>query len=139
PSVLLLAGAMTVVAVFGKLVSAVGAIGTRADKVLLGIGMIPRGEVGLIFASIGLANGVLDDKQYGALLLVVLVSTVVTPPLLRLRLGSSAKGSTAEQTPTEEPAGGWLHVVEGRIELEGVPPVASTVALALATAARTPV
>jgi len=53
---------------------------------LIGIGMIPRGEVGLIFASIGLSTGVLDDKLYGALLLMVLVTTVLTPPLLRQKL-----------------------------------------------------
>ena len=49
-------------------------MGTRADKLLIGLGMIPRGEVGLIFASIGLTNGVLDGDQYGALLIVVLLT-----------------------------------------------------------------
>ena len=48
--------------------------------------MLPRGEVGLIFATIGLQQGVLGDDLYAALLLVVLVTTLVTPPLLRLRL-----------------------------------------------------
>src|SRR5215207_10622868 len=83
PSVLLDASILFVIAVAGKLVSAYGAAGTRSDRWLIGFGMIPRGEVGLIFASIGLAQGVLDDELYGALLLVVLLSTVVTPPLLR--------------------------------------------------------
>jgi Kef-type K+ transport system membrane component KefB len=87
PSVLGLAAAMCVLAIGGKLLAAAGAFGTRSDKVLIGIGMVPRGEVGLIFASIGLATGVLDTDQYGALLIVVLVTTVITPPLLRLRLG----------------------------------------------------
>ncbi|MBU3718627.1 MAG: cation:proton antiporter, partial [Actinobacteria bacterium] len=47
---------------------------------------VPRGEVGLIFASIGLSQGILDDELYGALLLMVLVTTVMTPPLLAMRL-----------------------------------------------------
>ena len=69
PAVLGLAGALLVVAIIGKLVSAVGAVGVRADKLLIGLGMIPRGEVGIIFASIGLAEGVLGDDQYAALLI----------------------------------------------------------------------
>jgi Kef-type K+ transport system membrane component KefB len=83
PSVLGLASALFVVAVIGKLVSAYGVGRLSVDRLTIGIGMIPRGEVGLIFASIGLANGVLDAEAYGALLLVLLLSTVITPPLLR--------------------------------------------------------
>lgn len=133
PSVIGLAAALSVVAVLGKLVAAAGATGTRADKLLIGLGMIPRGEVGLIFASIGLANGVLDGDQYGALLIVVLLTTVVTPPLLRVRLG---KASTApDLVVTEEPADGWLTTAAGEIQLNGVPPASLTVPLALKTAA----
>ena len=47
--------------------------------------MLPRGEVGLIFATIGLGAGVLGDDLYAALLLVVLATTLVTPVLLRWR------------------------------------------------------
>jgi len=96
PSVLGLAAAMCALAIAGKLLAAVGAFGTRADKVLIGIGMVPRGEVGLIFASIGLTTGVLNTDQYGALLIVVLVTTIITPPLLRLRLGRT--GSAVDGT-----------------------------------------
>lgn len=91
PSVLGLAGVLCVVAVIGKLAAAAGTVGTRVDRLLVGLGMIPRGEVGLIFASIGLTNGVLNDDQYGALILAVLFTTVATPPLLRWRLGNSAE------------------------------------------------
>ena len=135
PSVLGLAAAMSVLAIIGKLASALGAFGTRSDKVLIGMGMIPRGEVGLIFASIGLTNGVLDKDQYGALLLVVLVTTVVTPPLLRIRLGRDAARDLAEAAPpTDEPEGGWLDVEGGTVHLRGVPPVSLTIPLALRTA-----
>ena len=135
PSVLIFAGVMSVVAVVGKLVSAVGAFGTRADKLLIGIGMIPRGEVGLIFASIGLASGVLDADLYGALLLVVLVTTIVTPPLLRLRLGVTVARTARDLAPpTDEPPEGWITIEAGVIELHGNPPITAIVHLALTTA-----
>ena len=86
PSVLALATVLTVVAIIGKLIAGFGIGRSPGDKLLIGIGMIPRGEVGLIFASIGLSKGILDDELYGALLLMVLVTTLITPPLLRLKL-----------------------------------------------------
>src|SRR5439155_2550197 len=76
---------LLVVAVAGKLVSPIGAIGVAGDKTLIGLGMLPRGEVGLIFASIGLQNGVLGEDLYAALLLVVLMTTLATPQLLKVR------------------------------------------------------
>ncbi len=133
PSVLGLAAVLSVVAILGKLAAAAGAAGTRADKLLIGLGMIPRGEVGLIFASIGLTNGVLDGDQYGALLIVVLLTTVLTPPLLRMRLGRTS--AAPDMTVTAEPAEGWLTTVGGEIRLSGTPPPSLTVPLALKTAA----
>ena len=135
PSVLGLAAALCVVGVAGKLAAAVGTFGTPVDKLLVGLGMIPRGEVGLIFASIGLTNGVLDADQHGGLILVVLFTTIITPPLLRWRLGSTAAVDHAESTP--EPAEGWLTIAASRVQLNGVPPSELTVPLALRTAALT--
>lgn len=139
PSVLGLAAVLSAVAVAGKLASALGMFGARVDRLLIGLGMIPRGEVGLIFASIGLANGVLDADQYGALILVVLVTTVITPPLLRWRLGRTA-ASTAllgDGGDIEEPANGWLSTTAGEIRLNGAPSPTLTVPIALRTAALT--
>ena len=137
PEVLAIAGVLTIVAVVGKLVSAVGAAGLRADRLLIGVGMIPRGEVGLIFASIGLAEGVIDDELYGALLVVVLLSTLVTPPVLRWRINATGAAELAkalDEEVTEEPAEGWISVDEGRIRLTGRPPIAATAPIALAAA-----
>ncbi len=103
PEVLGIAAVLSVVAVIGKLAAALGTVGTRADRLLVGLGMIPRGEVGLIFASIGLTNGVLDGDQYGALLIVVLFTTVATPPLLRWRLGKGAPPRTPRRRPHRLP------------------------------------
>ena len=99
PSVLALAGVLTLVAIIGKLVAGIGLGRDGGDKLLVGIGMIPRGEVGLIFASIGLSKGVLDGELYGALLLMVLVTTLITPPLLRLKL--AGRVSESPSAPSE--------------------------------------
>ncbi|MDA2967056.1 MAG: cation:proton antiporter [Actinomycetota bacterium] len=95
PSVLALAVSLTVVAIIGKLAAGLGIGRSGGDKLLVGIGMMPRGEVGLIFASIGLSKGILDDELYGALLLMVLVTTVITPPLIRLKLAKRDDLATA--------------------------------------------
>jgi len=58
---------------------------------------MPRGEVGLIFASIGLSKGVLDNELYGALLLMVLVTILITPPLIRLKLAKRNDIATPTQ------------------------------------------
>ena len=75
----------------------------RATSSSSGSGMLPRGEVGLIFATIGLQNGVLGDDLYAALLLVVLVTTLVTPPLLKFRYRRSAP-TALPTVPTGHPA-----------------------------------
>jgi Kef-type K+ transport system membrane component KefB len=51
--------------------------------------MVPRGEVGLIFAQMGLASGVFDSGLFGAVTLMVMVTTLLAPPLLKLLLGPS--------------------------------------------------
>lgn len=79
------AAILLLVAVVGKLAAAIGARRSEGDRLLIGLGMLPRGEVGLIFATIGLANGVFGDDLYAALLLVVLATTLMTPPLLKAR------------------------------------------------------
>jgi Kef-type K+ transport system membrane component KefB/predicted amino acid-binding ACT domain protein len=94
PAVLALAGALLAAAVIGKLVAAVGARGVPGDKVVIGLGMLPRGEVGLIFATLGLREGVLSENLYAALLLVVLATTLVAPPLLRRRMTPASRGTT---------------------------------------------
>ena len=136
PSVLLDAAVLLAIAIAGKLLSAYGAAGTRSDRLLIGIGMVPRGEVGLIFASIGLAQGVLDDELYGALLLVVLLTTVIAPPALRWRMGMRARAVTAATTtrrPNRPPVGCRSH--DGELVLDGRPPSSAIVSVALQAAA----
>lgn len=73
--------ALTVVAIAGKLVSGIFAKGM--DKRIIGIGMIPRGEVGLIFASIGKSIGVLDGTLFSGIIIIVILTTFITPPALK--------------------------------------------------------
>ena len=96
PSVLGLAGVLCIVAVVGKLASAFGAFGTRVDRLLVGLGMIPRGEVGLIFASIGVGltikgQRVVEPTTFAALVVMVIITTFVSPPLLKLALQPTRK------------------------------------------------
>ena len=118
--VLVVAGLLTVLAIVGKLVAAVGAIGTTSDKLVIGFGMIPRGEVGLIFATIGLSVGALNDELYGSILVVVLLTTLFAPPLLRWRIGRSKVDSIVDDS-TPEPPEGWLTVDDGHVRLNGNP------------------
>lgn len=86
--VLELAGVLTIAAIAGKLACGLGALGRNLSHVAIGIGMIPRGEVGLIFAGIGLTltvdgQRILDEALFSAILIMVMVTTLVTPPLLK--------------------------------------------------------
>lgn len=80
-----LAFIFTVVAIIGKIVSGIPA-GNGINRLAVGIGMIPRGEVGLIFASIGKGLGVVNDSVFSAIVLMVIVTTLITPILLKLSL-----------------------------------------------------
>ncbi len=93
PGVLSLAGALTVAAILGKQACALGAK-AGMNRMAIGIGMIPRGEVGLIFANIGLAlhikgERVVDAATFSAVVVMVIVTTMVTPPLLKWSLSRS--------------------------------------------------
>jgi Kef-type K+ transport system membrane component KefB len=81
--VLGLAGALAVAAIAGKLVSGWGARGPSVNRLAIGVGMLPRGEVGLIFAGVGLSHQVIAPGEYSALLLVIVVTTFLAPILLK--------------------------------------------------------
>lgn len=88
-SILTVALMLTAVALVGKLVC--GAVtGKGIDRWVVGFGMAPRGEVGLIFANIGLALGVVSTSIFSAVIIVVMVTTLVTPPILAVLLRRNA-------------------------------------------------
>ena len=80
--VMILAAGLLVAAIVGKVLSGFGAFGVK-NHMAIGIGMMPRGEVGLIFAAIGKSLGVLDDALFSAVVLMVIVTTLLSPPLFK--------------------------------------------------------
>jgi Kef-type K+ transport system membrane component KefB len=91
PGVLGFAAVLTLAAVVGKQACGLAVLEKGADRLAVGLGMIPRGEVGLIFAGIGaglMLHGqrVIDDAVFSAVVVMVAVTTLVTPPLLVWRL-----------------------------------------------------
>ncbi|RLA70211.1 MAG: cation:proton antiporter [Epsilonproteobacteria bacterium] len=73
-----------VIAIIGKYIGALFLRGiSRVKKALIGISMIPRGEVGLIFAEVGRVNGILDNEIYAVLIFVIIVTTVAPPFILK--------------------------------------------------------
>ncbi len=80
PSIIMVALGVTVAAFIGKVVAGLAA--GKVDKLLVGIGMIPRGEVGLIFASIGKSLEVISDEVFSVIVVMVMLSTLITPIIL---------------------------------------------------------
>ncbi len=91
-----LALALTAVAVIGKQACGLGVLEKGLDRLAIGLGMVPRGEVGLIFAGVGLTlkvhgERVLDEAAFAAILFMVMVTTLITPPLLQWSFTRSEK------------------------------------------------
>lgn len=101
--VLLVGGGLIAAAVVGKVLAGYAPFWFRGRKAVVGVGMIPRGEVGLIFAQTGLAAGVLDAGLYAAVTLMVVVTTFLAPPGLKLLLGPRPAGAPppGEERPGE--------------------------------------
>jgi len=94
--VVVVAAGLLVAATIGKLVSGLGA-GKPVNKLVVGIGMLPRGEVGLVFAAIGRTLGVIDDALFSAIVLMVIVTTLAAPPLLKAAIHFQKKREAAAE------------------------------------------
>jgi Kef-type K+ transport system membrane component KefB len=81
---LLVAGLLAVAAIVGKFVAGYSPFWMKASKPLIGVGMIPRGEVGLIFAQMGLTSGIFDAGLFTSVTTVMMLTTFITPPLLKM-------------------------------------------------------
>jgi Kef-type K+ transport system membrane component KefB len=104
PGVLGLAAALTLAAVLGKQMCALGVVGRGYDRLSISIGMIPRGEVGLIFANIGLTlvvggQRIVDESVFSAVVVMVIATTVITPPALKWSFERFAKPRDAILAP----------------------------------------
>ncbi|MBD3161385.1 MAG: cation:proton antiporter [Candidatus Eisenbacteria bacterium] len=100
--VLGLAALLTLAAIIGKQACSLGAIGDRLDRLSIGIGMIPRGEVGLIFANIGLTltlagERIVDEAIFSAVVIMVIITTMATPPALKWSLARGDRGAAGRE------------------------------------------
>jgi len=109
---LIIASFLVVVAIIGKIVTGYAVVGQPGiNRLAIGIGMIPRGEVGLVFAGVGSASGVLSESLEAAIIVMVILTTFLAPPLLRVVFKDSdaippeeeaelATTSSSEEQPT---------------------------------------
>lgn len=82
---LIIATFLIVVAILGKVITGFTVFGNPdLNKLAIGVGMIPRGEVGLVFAGVGSASGALSEATEAAIIVMVISTTFIAPPLLRL-------------------------------------------------------
>ena len=96
------AATLTLAAILGKQVCSLAIFDKTTNRISIGLGMIPRGEVGLIFAGIGAklmldGHPVISTATYSAVVIMVIVTTLVTPPALKISLlrGDKAKEALA--------------------------------------------
>jgi Kef-type K+ transport system membrane component KefB len=86
---LLIAVFLVAVAIVGKVVTGWAVFGIpNVNRLAIGVGMIPRGEVGLVFAGIGAASGILSKPLQVSIIIMVIATTFLAPPLLRVVFGN---------------------------------------------------
>jgi Kef-type K+ transport system membrane component KefB len=96
---LIIASFLIIVAMIGKVVSGWSVFGLpQVNRLAIGVGMIPRGEVGLVFAAVGSDSGALSPALDVAIILMVIITTFVAPPLLRVVMKT-------EEVPKPETSG----------------------------------
>ncbi|MBW4545876.1 MAG: cation:proton antiporter [Symplocastrum torsivum CPER-KK1] len=95
---LILAIFLIVVAIIGKVVTGLSVFGQPGiNRLAIGVGMIPRGEVGLVFAGVGSASGALSEATEAAIIMMVILTTFIAPPLLRLVFQESESDTTSSE------------------------------------------
>jgi Kef-type K+ transport system membrane component KefB len=111
--VLAVGGALLLIAIVGKVVSgySVGWGKSKLNHLAIGVGMIPRGEVGLIFAHLGLTRGILTSEVYSAILIMVIFTTFLAPPLLRPVFHRTYPHPPATPQPPPAPTAAAGHTV----------------------------
>ena len=88
--ILVIGAALFVIAVIGKLASGFVVFWRKLNRLAIGAGMVPRGEVGLIFAQLGLLGGILTQDVFSAILIMVMATTLITPPILKVLFSRTA-------------------------------------------------
>jgi len=98
---LVLAGFLVAVAIVGKVASGLGVGwgGEKLNRLAVGVGMIPRGEVGLVFAAAGSTSGALSEALDAGIVVMVILTTFLAPPLLRFVFPSRSATPVATPEP----------------------------------------
>jgi Kef-type K+ transport system membrane component KefB len=97
---LIIAGFLVLVAIVGKLVTGWVVFGQPGiDRLAIGVGMIPRGEVGLVFAGMGADSGTIDKSLEVAIVVMVILTTFLAPPFLRVAFARSSNSIQSEVDP----------------------------------------
>jgi Kef-type K+ transport system membrane component KefB len=126
---LAIGGALLVVGIIGKVAAGYSPFWLRVRKMLIGVAMIPRGEVGLIFAQMGLASTALTPRLFSAVTFMVLGTTLITPPLLSYLVRSEKRPADIGDQPGD---GGIDDLVSGtfrrvpNLQLDAQEPSADT-------------
>lgn len=100
--ILLVGSGLFVIAVIGKVIAgfAIPRHG-HLNKMAIGAGMVPRGEVGLIFAQLGLVGGILTHEVFSAVLIMVMATTLITPPILKSLFGQITPPAPSATTASD--------------------------------------
>jgi Kef-type K+ transport system membrane component KefB len=99
---LVIAVFLIAVAIIGKVVTGWAVFGQPGiNRLAIGIGMVPRGEVGLVFAGIGSASGVIDKPLEAAIIIMVILTTFLAPPFLRIAFGKSQEPPASGESSLE--------------------------------------
>jgi Kef-type K+ transport system membrane component KefB len=106
------AATLSLAAIIGKMICAAGVVERGLDRLSVAVGMVPRGEVGLIFAGIGATlvlhgERVISVPLFSAVVIMVIVTTLITPPALkitlargdRIKAARAAGGARASDAP----------------------------------------
>jgi Kef-type K+ transport system membrane component KefB len=91
-AILVVGGSLFVIAMVGKLLSGFTVFDKRINSTAIGVGMAPRGEVGLIFAEVGRRARIVDDDLFAAVVVVMALTTFLAPPLLKLSMVRRPRG-----------------------------------------------
>jgi Kef-type K+ transport system membrane component KefB len=107
-AVLGFAALLSLAAILGKMICAAGVLERGLDRLSVAVGMIPRGEVGLIFAGIGAqlvlhGQRVIEPKVFAAVVVMVVVTTLITPPALKVTLSRGSRKERKRGRRLEEP------------------------------------
>ncbi len=102
------AALLTLAAIVGKMICAAGVVERGLDRVSVAVGMVPRGEVGLIFAGIGAqlqlhGRPVIVPSVFAAVVVMVIVTTLVTPPALKITLARGDRWKAKRKMPAPPP------------------------------------